>query len=103
RLGMGKTLKELGNYEGAKAACQEIINEDERYIEAHDLLAEIHLENKETVAAQRSVERATRISPKSVLRHRKLASIAELNHDDETELKSHQQAIKWGLNSCLES
>lgn len=103
RLGMGKTLKELGNYASAKTTCQQIIDEDERYIEAHDLLSEIHLENRETTAAQRSVERATRISPKSVLRHRRLADIAEQNHDDETALRSHQQAIKWGANSCLES
>lgn len=103
KLGMGKTLKELGNYEGATQMCEEIIAEDERYIEAHDLLAEIHLEQKEFIEAQNAVARATQISPKSVLRHRKLASIAEHNRDDETALKSYQQAIKWGSNSCHES
>ncbi len=103
KLGMSKSLKELGNFEGAKQMCQEIIDEDERYIEAHDLLAEIHLAENESIEAQKSIERATRISPKSVLRHRKLANIAEQNHDDETALKSHQHAIKWGGNSCHES
>lgn len=103
KLGMGKTLKDLGNFEGATQMCQEIINEDERYIEAHDLLAEIQLEQKKFIDAQKTVERATLISPKSVLRHRKLASIAEYNRDDEVALKSYQQAIKWGSNSCHES
>lgn len=55
------------------------------------------------INAQRSTENATRISPKSVLRHRKLAQLADHNHDDEISLKSHQHAIKWGMNSCHES
>ncbi len=103
KLGMAKTQMALGNFDAAKIMCQEIIDEDERYIEAHDLLADIHLEEKNSVAAQKSVEHATRISPKAVLRHRKLADIAAINRDDDLALKSHQQAIKWGSNSCHES
>ena len=103
KLGMGKTLMELGNYEGAMQMCREIIDEDERYIEAHDLLAEIYEQKKESNAAQKALEKATRISPKSVLRHRRLAQIAEQNRDDDTALKSYQHAIKWGNNSCHES
>ncbi len=73
-----------------------VLDEDERYIEAHDMLSEIHSLKKDTIAAQHSIESATKISPKSVLRHRKLAQLAEINNDDDTALKSHQQAIKWG-------
>lgn len=37
------------------------------------------------------------------MRHRRLAKLAEQNHDDEIALKSYQHSIKWGLNSCHES
>lgn len=103
KLGLGKTHLALGNLEAAEEVLQSVIDEDERYIEAHDLLADVYTQRKDSIASQRATENGTRISPKSVLRHRKLASLAELNHDDETALKSHQHAIKWGLNSCHES
>ncbi|MFL0800641.1 MAG: response regulator [Agarilytica sp.] len=103
KLGMAKTQIELGNLEAAEGVLKEIIDEDERYVEAHDMMAEVQLARSDTTAAQECTQNATRVSPKSVLRHRKLAALAEQNHDDETALKSHQQSIKWGANSCHES
>ncbi|WP_028884964.1 tetratricopeptide repeat-containing response regulator [Teredinibacter turnerae] len=103
KLGMGKTQLALGNYDSAEEILNSIIEEDERYVEAHDLLAEVHKERKDLAAAQRATENATRVSPKSVLRHRQLAELADQNNDDEIALKSHQNAIKWGFNSCHES
>ncbi|WP_045855959.1 response regulator [Teredinibacter purpureus] len=103
KLGLGKTQLELGNLDAAEEVLNSIIKEDDRYIEAHDLLSEVHSQRKDIVGAQHATENATRISPKSVLRHRQLAKLAEYNHDEETALKSHQHAIKWGLNSCHES
>lgn len=103
KLGMGKTRLAQGKLDLAEEILNSILEEDERYIEAHDLLAEVHAQKKDTISAQHSLENATRVSPKSVLRHRKLAKVAEINNDDETALKSHQHAIKWGVNSCHES
>lgn len=103
KLGMGKSLLEMGALDGAEQLFKDIIEEDDRYIEAHDMLAEVSLKRKDTLAAQKATEHATQISPKSVLRHRKLAKLADINHDEELSLKSHQQAIKWGSNSCHES
>ncbi len=103
KLGMAKTQIELGNLDAAENVLKEIIDEDERYVEAHDMMAEVQLARSDTTAAQECTQNATRVSPKSVLRHRKLAELAEQNHDDETALKSHQQSIKWGANSCHES
>jgi len=103
RLGMGKTLIEMGDLDGAESIFHSLIAEDSRYIEAHDLLAEIKLKKRDTAAAQKALEDATHVSPKSVLRHRHLAQLADMNHDDALSLKSHQQSIKWGLNSCHES
>lgn len=103
KLGMGKTLLEMGKLDGAEEMFQSILDEDDRYIEAHEHLAEVHEKKKDFLAAQQATERATQISPKSVLRHRKLAKLAEFNNDDESALKSYQQSIKWGFNSVHES
>ncbi len=103
KLGMAKTQIAMKNFDTAENVLNEILDEDQRYIEAHDMMGEINIARNDSETAQHNVESATRISPKSVLRHRKLAKLAELNHDDETALKSHQQSIKWGMNSCHES
>ncbi|WP_086933916.1 response regulator [Agarilytica rhodophyticola] len=103
KLGMAKTQIAMGHFDTAEKVLNEIIAEDERYVEAHDMLAEVHSSKGDLLAAQNCTASATKISPKSILRHRKLADLAEQNHDDEVALKSHQQSIKWGLNSCHES
>jgi len=103
KLGMSKTLMAMGKNDSAEEMLKSVLEEDDRYIEAHDMLAELHESRNHMELAQNATEAATRISPKSVLRHRKLAKYAELNDDDSTSLKSHQQAIKWGTNSCHES
>lgn len=103
KLGMAKTQIAMGNFDTAEEVLSEIIEEDERYVEAHDMLAEVHSAKGDLLSAQVATENATRVSPKSILRHRRLADLAEQNHDDEAALKSHQQSIKWGLNSCHES
>lgn len=103
RLGMAKAHLELLELDAAESILNDIIDEDDRYVEAHDMLSEVYLARANSAAAQKSTERATQVSPKSALRHRKLANLAELNHDDEIALKSHQQSIKWGMNSCHES
>ncbi|MDZ7923899.1 MAG: response regulator [Marinagarivorans sp.] len=103
KLGLGKTLIELAEYDTAEDLMEEVLQEDERYIEAHDMLSEIHSRKNDMHSAQKAMERATYISPKSVLRHRELAELADINHDDDVSLKSHQNSIKWGFNSCHES
>ena len=103
KIGLGKTLLAQSKYAEADEILQSVVAEDQRYIEAHDLLADISIQEKNNITAQKALEQATHISPKSVLRHRKLAKIANINNDDETTLKSYQQAMRWGANSCHES
>lgn len=103
RLGLGKAQIKLSKFPEAKAVLEDIIREDNRYIEAHDLLAELHMAQEDLVRAQRATETAAQVSPKSVHRHRALAQIADLNGDDEISAKAHLGAIRWGLNSCHES
>lgn len=103
KLGLGKTLIGMGKLDSAEDVLKEVVDEDERYVEAHDMLADIYEQKKDFIAAQNAVEVATHVSPKSTLRHRKLAKLAEHNNSDDLALKSYQQSIKWGLNSVHES
>ncbi len=103
KLGMGKTMLEMGELDAAEDILEEVIREDSRYIEAHDLLSEVFEKKEDMLSSQKSIEKASQVSPKSVHRHRKLAEITDLNGDDELSMKSHQNAIKWGMNSCYES
>ena len=103
KLGMGKTLLEMGKLDSAEDILEEVIREDNRYIEAHDLLADVFVAKSDMISAQKAVERASQVSPKSVHRHRKLADLADINGDDDLSVKCHHNAIKWGMNSCHES
>ncbi len=103
KLGMSKTLIALGKLDAAEQLLNEIIKEDTRYIEAHDLLAESFRARNDMLRAQQAIETATQVSPKSAHRHRQLAELADLNGDDSLAAKSHLNAIKWGMNSCHES
>ncbi len=103
KLGMGKTLLEMGELDTAEDILEEVLREDSRYIEAHDLLSEVFVAKNDMLSAQKSVEKASQVSPKSVHRHRKLAELADINGDDDLAMKSHHNAIKWGMNSCYES
>jgi tetratricopeptide (TPR) repeat protein len=103
KLGLGKTLIGMGKLDAAEEVLKEVVTEDERYVEAHDMLSDIYQQKKDYISAQNAVEVATHVSPKSTLRHRKLAKLAEHNNNDDVALKSYQQSIKWGFNSVHES
>ena len=52
------------------------------------------------VKSQDATKVATQLSPKSILRHRRLAKIAEKNNDQVTSLEAYEEAIRWNHNSC---
>ncbi|MCD9459961.1 tetratricopeptide repeat protein [Marinibactrum halimedae] len=98
-LGLAETLVELGEHDLAEIILKKVLEIDNRYVEAHDLLSRIHKSRRNLSAAQESTEEACRLSPKSVVRHRRLAQLAELNDDEETALNAYKQAIQWSPNS----
>ncbi len=78
----------------------EVLESDNRFIEAHDMLSELYVKQNRMEEAQKATEKATLLSPKSILRHRRLAVLAEENDDHETSLAAYQNAIRWNQNSC---
>jgi CheY-like chemotaxis protein len=103
KLGLGKTLVAKKEYEDAQKQLQEVVSSDRRYVEAHDLLADAYLGLGDQVKAQESMQEAAAISPKSVMRQRRLANLAKLNDDTEALLNASRQALRVAKNSCYES
>ncbi len=103
KLGMGKAQLAEKEYQEAEGTFKEIIDIDRRFVEAHDLLATSYLARDEQQKAQKAMEEAADVSPKSVLRQRRLSALAEKNKDTEIALKASRKTIKLGQNSCFES
>jgi CheY-like chemotaxis protein/Tfp pilus assembly protein PilF len=100
KLGLGHALLEQNKYSNAESTLKDIIDYDERFVEAHDMLSQLYEQNAELEKAQKAMEDAARISPKSVVRQRQLANLAHKNNDTKRSLKAHRAALKVGEHSC---
>lgn len=103
KLGLGKTQVAKKEFDKAEQTLKEVINMDRRVVEAHDLLADCYLGRGDALAAQKAMENAAEVSPKSVTRQRRLASLAKDNSDVEVSLEASRRVIKTARNSCHES
>ena len=103
KLGLGKTLIALKEYGDAEEVLKEVLDVDTRYVEAHDLLAICYNEQADGIRAQAEMKKACEVSPKSVLRQRRLAALAYKNQDIDTALKASRNTVKLGQNSCYET
>ncbi len=100
KIGLVRSLMKLENLDDIEVLLKDILHKDHRYIEAHDLLSEYYEKTQQYEKAQTSTEKATELSPKSIIRHRRLAELAEINEDDNTCLKAYEESIRWNYNSC---
>ncbi|MGH1439847.1 MAG: response regulator [Cellvibrionaceae bacterium] len=100
KIGLARMLIHTEQYDNIEPILKGILRDDHRYIEAHDILSEFYEKTRQYAKAQDSTKTATELSPKSILRHRRLAELAEENQDDETCLKAYEEAIRWNYNSC---
>jgi tetratricopeptide (TPR) repeat protein len=72
-------------------------------VEAHDLLADAYVGKGDTLMAQQAMQDAAEVSPKSVMRQRRLAELAKLNQDTQACLEASRRVIKTARNSVYES
>ncbi len=103
KLGLGKTQVAKKEYIKAEASLKEVIRDDKRVVEAHDLLADAYLGKGETILAQEAMQAAAEVSPKSVMRQRRLAELAKLNQDTQACLDASRRVVKTARNSVYES
>lgn len=103
KLGLGKTQVAKKEYAKAEVSLKEVIRDDKRVVEAHDLLADAYLGKGDTILAQEAMQAAAEVSPKSVMRQRRLAELAKLNQDTQACLEASRRVIKTARNSVYES
>ncbi len=99
RLGMGVVAFSLGYYEQAVKAFQELIEQYPMMLEAYDWLVKAHefLGNDEHAVS--SLNSAVTLSPMSILRQKKLASLADKTENLPVAKKAYTATIKLGKNS----
>jgi tetratricopeptide (TPR) repeat protein len=99
-LGLAKVHYAQGDTEGAKQELSELIDESRLFLPAHDEIANILERERDLDALQLSVERAVELCPRSILRQRRLAQVAENNGDVVRTLQAAGDAMKLGEFSC---
>jgi CheY-like chemotaxis protein len=103
KLGLGKTQVAKKEYDKAAVNLKEVIRDDRRVVEAHDLLADAYIGQGDTILAQQIMQDAAEVSPKSVMRQRRLAELSKLNADTQACLEASRRVIKTARNSVYES
>ena len=102
-FGLGKVKFMTGDYNEARSAFEKIIMKNNKIIAAYDWLAKTHEKMGNNLEAQRVLQDAVRISPKSILRQRTLGNIAHRNKDNVTAEHSFKEAVRHGKHSFLKS
>ncbi len=101
KFSFGKILFLQQAYEDAKQIFEELIQENAAYISAYDWLAKCQQIQGQTEASQKTIEMAIERSPKSVLRQRTLADLAEQNNNLSIAERARKKTLRTAKNSIL--
>jgi CheY-like chemotaxis protein/predicted Zn-dependent protease len=89
------------NYYDAEMQFRDVIDIAKSFMPGYDWLAKVLSMNESYDDAQEVLADAIVISPKSILRQRNLAEIAEKNDDFERAEKAREKVIEVGRTSCM--
>jgi CheY-like chemotaxis protein len=103
RLGMARVKHLKGEWDTAGDWLEKIVQENPLYLPAYDVLANNWEQLGHNHQVQATVQRSVVISPKSILRHKRLAQVAERNGDFSTALQALRSAVRLGELSCHSS
>lgn len=103
QLGRGRTDFLLGNYERAKNIFEHIIAQNNKIMTAYDYLAQTLIKMHNPLEAQQVLMNAVKISPRALLRHKNLGSLAYRNEDFTTAETSFKSAVDQGKHSCFKN
>ncbi|MFC1751350.1 tetratricopeptide repeat protein [Pseudomonadota bacterium] len=96
---LGKICFFNAHYEEARKYFENVIIENKAFIAAYDWLAKTCVKLNDQQKAQKALQDGVDWSPKSVVRQRTLAEIAEGNEDYQTAELARKKAIRLGKNS----
>ncbi|MGR6871914.1 response regulator [Pseudomonas sp. HK3] len=102
-LGKATCLFHKGKYKESKELLEYTIQQHPKYVQCYDLIAKIHLKNKDLQSAQNILVSATQVSPKQVLRQMELGRIAFANKNLEVAESAFRQSVKLARHSCYRS
>jgi CheY-like chemotaxis protein/predicted negative regulator of RcsB-dependent stress response len=103
RMGLGRALHGLGELDAAAELFQALIAENRLNVPAYDWLARTRRAQGDDTAAQGILADAVAISPKSVMRQRRLGEVAMENRDFAVAEKAYRSATRVGRHSHLRS
>ncbi|SHE18998.1 tetratricopeptide repeat-containing response regulator [methanotrophic endosymbiont of Bathymodiolus puteoserpentis (Logatchev)] len=102
-LGIAQINYLQGNTEEAIGIFQEIISKYPMTMEAYDLLAQSYEATEKHIEAQEALHKAVQLSPQTILRQRKLATIANKTGDLKTAENACKAAVELGRYSIHKS
>lgn len=100
RLGLARVKHLKGELDTAGDWLEKIVQENPLYLPAYDMLASNWEQQGHNQQVQATVQRSVSISPKSILRHKRLAQVAERNGDYVTALQALRSTVRLGELSC---
>ncbi|MEE9913367.1 MAG: response regulator [Deltaproteobacteria bacterium] len=103
QLGRGRADFLMGDYERAKDTFEHIIAQNNKIMAAYDDLAKTLIKMHRPREAQQVLADAIKISPRALLRHKNLGSLAYRNEDFTIAEISFKSAVEQGKNSCFKS
>ncbi|MGZ8152535.1 MAG: response regulator [Methylovulum sp.] len=103
RLGLGVVAFFLGYYDQAIKTFQELIEQYPMMLEAYDWLVKAHESMGNDERALSSLNSAVTLSPMSILRQKKLASLADKTENIPVAKKAYVATIKLGKHSIHKS
>jgi tetratricopeptide (TPR) repeat protein len=102
-LGLAKVHFINENYDESKTLLEQLIDHHKSYVEAYDILSDIMRLQGDRLEAQEILVTATKLSPKTILRQKKLGELALQQNDIEIAEKAYKAAITFGQYSYLTS
>lgn len=103
KTGLAKVAFYSGDLDTARKLLQEVIEQNQAYLEAHDWLARTYEQKGELEEAQQVLLHSTELSPNSLIRQKNLGEIAYKRGDLDTAEKAYRKTIKLGEHSVLKT
>lgn len=102
QLGMAETKIKQGDLLGAQQWLENVLQANPMCLKAYDFKADIYRAQGDSQSLQDILQKATDISPLSILRQQSLGEVAQQNSDVVIAANALRRAVKLGDNSCFD-
>lgn len=102
QIGMVKTKLAQHDILAAQQWVESLLQSNPMCMKAYDLQAEVNRLQNDSEGLQNTLQKATEISPLSILRQQSLGEVAQQNNDLVTATNALKRAVKLGEHSCFD-